>query len=44
MTNDNWLGVNESKVGSLDSIRSDEEFVQSDGVLENYDNYTQKRD
>lgn len=38
MTSDNWLGVN---YGKKDSIRSDVAFVQSDGVLENYQNYTQ---
>lgn len=41
MSQDNWLGVDESYVGSLDSIRSDDEFIQSDGVLENYNHYTQ---
>ena len=34
----NWLGVNYS---NKDSIRSDVEFVQSDGVIEDYTNYTQ---
>ncbi len=37
-TSDNWLGIKHS---NKDSIRSDIEHVQSDGVLENYDYYTQ---
>ncbi len=37
-TADNWLGVNYS---NKDSIRSDVEFVYSDGVIEDYENYTQ---
>ncbi|MFA9389724.1 MAG: T9SS type A sorting domain-containing protein [Prolixibacteraceae bacterium] len=41
ITNDNWLGVDGSYVGVKDSIRSDVEFVQTDGVLEQYDRYTQ---
>lgn len=41
MTNDNWLGVSDDNIGSIDNIRSDEEFVQLDGVLEDHDNYTQ---
>ncbi len=40
LTNDNWLGVDGSEVGGTNNIRSDEEFVQSDGELEMYDNYT----
>ncbi len=34
----NWLGINYS---NKDSIRSDVEFVHSDGVIEDYANYTQ---
>ena len=41
MTNDNWLGVDPSYVGSNDNIRSDVEFAKTDGVLENYGHYTQ---
>lgn len=41
MTEDNWLGVDGAGVGGIDNIRSDEEFVQTDGELEQYDNYTQ---
>ena len=37
-TSDNWLGIKHS---NKDSIRSNIEHVQSDGVLENYDYYTQ---
>ena len=37
-TSDNWLGIKHS---NKDSIRSDIEHVQSDGVLENYDYFTQ---
>ena len=40
-SHDNWLGVSADYVGSLDSIRSDEEFIQSDGVIEDYENYTE---
>ena len=40
-TNDNWLGVDASGVGGAANIRSDNEFVKSDGVLEAYGNYTQ---
>jgi hypothetical protein len=40
-TSDNWLGVDYDK---KDSIRSDGEFVQSDGELEDFDNYTQNAD
>lgn len=40
-TNDNWLGVDASGVGGATNIRSDNEFVKSDGVLEAYGNYTQ---
>jgi hypothetical protein len=38
LTSDNWLGVNYTY---KDSIRFDTEFVHSDGVIEDYDNYTQ---
>ncbi len=41
MTTDNWQGVDGSNVGGIDNIRSDVEFVKSDGVIEDYDNYTQ---
>jgi pectate lyase len=37
----NWVGVDASSVGGAANIRSDEEFVKTDGVLEAYDNYTQ---
>lgn len=37
-TADNWLGVNYS---FKDSIRSDVAFVHTDGVIEDYENYTQ---
>jgi pectate lyase len=40
-TNDNWLGVDASGVGGAANIRSDNEFVKTDGVLEAYGNYTQ---
>ena len=38
---DNWVGVDVSNVGSAANIRSDVEFVKTDGVLEAYDEYTQ---
>ena len=38
---DNWAGVDVSSVGSAANIRSDVEFVKTDGVLEAYDEYTQ---
>lgn len=41
MTADNWLGVDGAGVGGIDNIRSEEEFVQSDGELEQYGSYTQ---
>lgn len=41
MTNDNWLGINPQYVGSNANIRSNIEFVKTDGVLENYPKYTQ---
>ncbi len=41
MTADNWLGVDGSDVGGISNIRHDEEFVQSDGALEQYANYTE---
>jgi pectate lyase len=41
ITNDNWLGVDGSYIDVKDSIRSEEEFVKTDGVLEQYDHYTQ---
>lgn len=41
LTNDNWLGVSTGSVGGKDNIYSDTEFVQTDGVLEQYANYTQ---
>jgi len=40
-TNDNWLGVDGSNVGGIDNIRSDVEFIRSDGILEDYNSYTQ---
>lgn len=40
-TNENWLGVDASNVGGQDNIRSDNEFVQTDGFLEDYANYTE---
>lgn len=40
-TNDNWLGVDASEVGGVANIRYDTEHVKTDGVLEQYDNYTQ---
>ena len=40
-TTDNWLGVNTGTVGGKDNIYSGTEFVQSDGVLEDYDSYTE---
>ncbi len=40
-TADNWTGVDASEVGGEANIRSDVEFVQTDGVLEDYDNYTE---
>lgn len=40
-TNDNWLGVDASGVGGTANIRSDNEFVKIDGVLEAFGNYTQ---
>ncbi|MFA9390209.1 MAG: T9SS type A sorting domain-containing protein [Prolixibacteraceae bacterium] len=43
-TNDNWLGVNAGGVGGKDNIYSSVEFVQSDGVLEEYNNYTETAD
>ena len=41
ITADNWLGVSGATVGGIENIRSDDLFVQSDGVLEQYDTYTQ---
>ena len=41
MSDDNWLGVDASSVGNADNIRSNEEFVNTDGGIENYDAYTQ---
>ncbi|WP_346863451.1 T9SS type A sorting domain-containing protein [uncultured Draconibacterium sp.] len=38
LSSDNWLGVNYTY---KDSIRFDTEFVHSDGVIEDYENYTQ---
>ena len=38
-TNDNWLGVNFSRGNT--NIYSDTEFIQSDGVLEDYESYTE---
>lgn len=40
-TNDNWLGILTSAIGSIDKIRQDKVAVRSDGVLEAYDQYTQ---
>ena len=40
-TADNWTGVDAGAVGGIDNIKSTVEAVQSDGVLENYDDYTQ---
>jgi hypothetical protein len=41
LTNNNWSGVDGSKVGGIDNIRSEVEFVKEDGELEQYENYTQ---
>ncbi len=42
MTSDNWLGVDGSNIpGGKDSIHSEFEFVKSDGVLEDYEAYTE---
>lgn len=41
MTADNWLGVDASSVNGAENIRSDEEFVKTDGVLEQYGNFTE---
>lgn len=43
-TTDNWLGVDPTYVHYLDSIRSDEEFVKTNGTLEAYVEYTQSAD
>jgi len=40
-TNNNWLGVDASAVNGQANIRSDVEFVKSDGILEQYEHYTQ---
>jgi hypothetical protein len=40
-TNDNWLGVDVSAVGSASNIKSTTEFVKSDGVIEDYAGYTE---
>lgn len=40
-TNDNWLGIDPSRVGSLDKIKKDIVAVRYDGTLEDYDRYTQ---
>ncbi len=44
LTNDNWLGVDGSNVGGTENIRSDVEFVKTDGELEQYERYTQTAD
>lgn len=41
LTNNNWLGVDVSNVGNMSNIRSDIEFVKTDGLIEQYNNYTQ---
>lgn len=40
-TSANWTGVSTSVVGSEENIRSDVEFMKTDGVIENYENYTE---
>ncbi len=40
-TADNWTAVDVSSVGSKENIYSGTEFMQTDGVLENYAAYTQ---
>jgi pectate lyase len=44
LTNDNWLGVNGDNVGGIENIKSDVVAVKSDGVLEDYDGYTESAD
>ncbi len=41
MTADNWLGVDGSNVGGIANIRADSEFVKTDGMFENYADYTE---
>lgn len=41
ITNDNWIGVDVSNVGSKANIYADVEFVKTDGVFEAFENYTQ---
>jgi hypothetical protein len=41
LTADNWLGVDGSTVGGIANIRSDMEFVKTDGVFENHSFYTE---
>jgi pectate lyase len=41
LTADNWLGVDGSAVGGIANIRSDQEFVRTDGVFENHSHYTE---
>ncbi len=41
MTADNWLGVDASSVGGAANIRSESEFLKTDGLFENYAAYTQ---
>lgn len=40
-TADNWLAVDASGVGGQENIYSDQEFIQSDGILEDYSSYTE---
>ncbi|WP_346857839.1 T9SS type A sorting domain-containing protein [uncultured Draconibacterium sp.] len=44
LTTDNWLGVNGDNVGGIQNIKSDVVAVKSDGVLEDYDAYTETAD
>ncbi len=45
LTSDNWLGVDGSNIpGGKENIRSEEEFVKTDGSLEDYNAYTQSAD
>lgn len=41
MSNDNWQGVDGSNVGGIANIKSELIAVKSDGILENYENYTE---
>ncbi len=40
-TENNWLGVSSSAVGGIENIKSEVEFIKTDGELEQYENYTQ---